>query len=358
MSGIKMKNDFLKITVVTITYNAEKFLEDTILSVINQDYPNIEYIIIDGASSDGTLDIIKKYEKHITFWISESDGGIYYAMNKGIDFATGELINFMNAGDSFCEKNTISKVIKEMDINTDIIAGDIYYIDGNKKTYIKSAKLENKLNYMFCCHQTMFTKANLMKKYKFNTTFKIVSDYDFALKSTMNDYKFQFVNFAIANYLGGGFYESNRLLAQIENFFIQSKYIKNVNEIFNLYSYKFIKTHDISNHNLSFAHLMNSLHKWIDMLDLTKTYLLYGYGHIGKLMYDKMMPCIKTIVDQDYKNLSTSSLSIQNPSNISNFEFDYVIISVLGREDEIINYLVENLKIDNNKILTLELKNV
>ncbi|MCT7522585.1 glycosyltransferase [Aliarcobacter cryaerophilus] len=352
-----MKINLPKVTVVTVTYNAKQYLEQTIKSVIEQDYPNIEYIIIDGASTDGTIDIIKKYEKHLSYWISEHDTGIYDAMNKGIDFATGELINFMNAGDSFCEKNTISKVIKEMDINTDIIAGDIYYIDGNKKTYIKSAKLENKLNYMFCCHQTMFTKANLMKKYKFNTTFKIVSDYDFALKCAMNDYKFQFVNFAIANYLGGGFYESNRLLAQIENFFIQSKYIKNVNEIFNLYSYKFIKTHDISNHNLSFAHLMNSLHKWIDMLDLTKTYLLYGYGHIGKLMYDKVGDSIKTIVDMNYKNLSTKSLPIYNPLDINNFEFDYIIISVLGREEIIIENLIENLRIDKNKILTFELKN-
>ncbi len=84
---------------MTVTYNAEELLEETILSVINQSYKNIEYIIIDGASTDGTIDIIKKYEEKIDYWMSEPDEGIYFAMNKAIEKATGKWINFMNAGD-------------------------------------------------------------------------------------------------------------------------------------------------------------------------------------------------------------------------------------------------------------------
>ena len=92
------------LTIITVVYNAEQVLEQTILSVLEQDYANVEYIIIDGASSDGTLDIIKKYENAIDYYISEPDDGIYYAMNKGIALASGQAINFMNAGDYFLRR--------------------------------------------------------------------------------------------------------------------------------------------------------------------------------------------------------------------------------------------------------------
>jgi glycosyltransferase involved in cell wall biosynthesis len=88
-----------KISVITICYNAVDLIEKTILSVLHQSYDNIEYIIIDGNSTDGTVDIIQKYANQLAYWISEPDGGIFDAMNKGLDHATGEWVNFMNAGD-------------------------------------------------------------------------------------------------------------------------------------------------------------------------------------------------------------------------------------------------------------------
>ena len=99
-----------KISVVTVCYNAVNDIEKTILSVINQTYPNIEYLIIDGGSTDGTMDIVNKYKDKIDVIVSEPDKGIYDAMNKGIDRATGDWINFMNAGDCFFEKETVNSV--------------------------------------------------------------------------------------------------------------------------------------------------------------------------------------------------------------------------------------------------------
>lgn len=107
-----MKNNPL-ISVVTVSYNAVLTIEQTILSVINQTYPHIEYIIIDGGSTDGTVDIIKKYANRIAYWVSEPDKGIYDAMNKGIRTAKGEWINFMNAGDLFYSKDTLEKVFSK-----------------------------------------------------------------------------------------------------------------------------------------------------------------------------------------------------------------------------------------------------
>ena len=110
------------ISVVTVSYNAVSTIEQTILSVINQTYPNVEYIIIDGGSTDGTVDIIKKYADKIAYWVSEPDKGIYDAMNKGVVVATGEWINFMNAGDIFTDSDVIDKLFHQnIIINNEIM---------------------------------------------------------------------------------------------------------------------------------------------------------------------------------------------------------------------------------------------
>lgn len=100
------------ISVITVCYNAAASLEETMLSVLNQTYDKVEYIVIDGGSKDGTLDIIKKYANRLAYWTSEPDKGIYDAMNKGISKATGNWVNFMNAGDLFIDNEVLSKCFK------------------------------------------------------------------------------------------------------------------------------------------------------------------------------------------------------------------------------------------------------
>ena len=95
--------DFPKITIVTPSYNQGEYIEETILSVITQNYPNLEYIIIDGGSTDNSVEIIRKYEKHITYWVSEKDNGQSHAINKGFDLATGELGMWLCSDDLLCE---------------------------------------------------------------------------------------------------------------------------------------------------------------------------------------------------------------------------------------------------------------
>ena len=123
------------ISIITVVYNDKIKLEETILSVIGQTYDNVEFIIIDGSSTDGTINIIKKYEDKIDYWVSEKDSGIFDAMNKGILASKGDYINFMNAGDFFTKNNLVSEVVNILDSEEiDFLYGD--FNTGNKNRVI------------------------------------------------------------------------------------------------------------------------------------------------------------------------------------------------------------------------------
>lgn len=185
-----------KISVVTVTYNAERSLEATILSVINQTYPNIEYIIIDGKSKDGTVDIIKKYTEHINYWVSEPDKGIYDAMNKGIGKATGEWINFMNAGDSFVNERVLTDVFNiHYKQETGCIFGDSIIYKKNKicKQSINPFWLQTrKIKSKGICHQACFIKTKLAKQFQYDITYKIAADFKLLLDIRNNNHLFYY----------------------------------------------------------------------------------------------------------------------------------------------------------------------
>ena len=187
------------ISIITVSYNAATTIEQTILSVINQTYPNIEYIIIDGGSTDGTIDIIKKYVDKISYWISEPDKGIYDAMNKGIKIASGEWINFMNCGDSFYSNTVIKEVFSKANLNSDIIYGNtnLLYFVGN---YIKFGDKVTDKNYMPFCHQSSFARTMLMKEYNFDIQYKICSDKNFFHLMYKANKTFEYVNITISNF--------------------------------------------------------------------------------------------------------------------------------------------------------------
>jgi len=183
--------DLPSVTVVTVVFNDVQNIETTLLSVINQQYPNLEYIVIDGGSTDGTVDIIKKHESRINQWISEKDRGIYDAMNKGIDLASGEWINFMNAKDLLYSKTTICDVFKDAPDDVDFIYGDFIRRHPDKDEYVGMYRPIDELwKDMAFSHQTLFARTQLLKQNKFRLKNKIISDYEFIFLHYINGKKF------------------------------------------------------------------------------------------------------------------------------------------------------------------------
>lgn len=191
-----------KITIVTVCYNTVNIIEETIQSVLEQNYPNIEYIIIDGGSKDGTLDIIKKYESHITKFISESDKGIYDAMNKGIALSTGEWINFMNAGDVFANESVIKDVFSHtISGNIGLVYGNVLMNFPGEKGIVKvldnlqDGSIQFSLN-----HQSTFTKGDFLRRVGYDTSFKIAADANSFNEIYKEGLGFQYIPITISCY--------------------------------------------------------------------------------------------------------------------------------------------------------------
>ena len=221
------------ISIITATYNSANTINDTIQSVLRQTNKDFEYLIIDGGSTDETIDIVKSYESEFSGrlkWVSEKDKGIYDAMNKAIERCTGEWINFMNSGDSFYGNNIISSVADFIKGNNDadIIYGDVNIIyDWGEKVYKPLPLYELKSRMVFS-HQSCFVKTELIKTVKFSLKYKIAGDYNFFYHQYMNNRKFEYIPICIANFDGvNGISASRHFTALKENAVING----NINKI-------------------------------------------------------------------------------------------------------------------------------
>ncbi len=183
-----------KVSIITVCFNSEKTIRETIESVINQTYSNIEYVIIDGSSTDNTLNIINEYKNKISKIISEKDLGIYFAMNKGILHSTGDIIGFLNSDDIFSSNNIIEEILANFNMkNIDIVYGDLIYVKKeDPKTAIRywlSSKYDKNslLKGWMPAHPTFYVKKDLYNKYgSFNTKYKISADYDLMIRFLKN----------------------------------------------------------------------------------------------------------------------------------------------------------------------------
>lgn len=202
-----------RITVITVVFNGSTFIEDTILSVVRQTYTNLEYIVIDGGSTDGTVDIIQKYADKIDYWHSEKDAGIYDAMNKGLQKATGRWVNFMNAGDVFHGVDTVSEIFAAGTQTAAVIYGgvEIVYPDLVRIQHPGDpAKLWQGMQF---CHQSAFTDVIYHQSHPFDIRYRIAADLAFFYQAYQAQMTFSDCGKVISRVITGGVSEANRVKA-------------------------------------------------------------------------------------------------------------------------------------------------
>jgi glycosyltransferase involved in cell wall biosynthesis len=217
-----------KISIITVVYNGSGLIEKTIKSILSQTYKKIEYIIIDGASTDGTLDIIKKYEKSIKRWISEPDNGLYYAMNKGIDLATGEYLWFINAGDEIFDKETICQIFdSKQGYLKDIYYGETLIIDKNgKEIGMRRQKSPAHLTWkslkigMVVSHQSFIVNRKIATY--FDLRYKCSADIDWMIKTLKAAGSIENTHLILSKFLDGGRSKSTIITSLRERFEIMT----------------------------------------------------------------------------------------------------------------------------------------
>jgi len=200
------------ISIITVTYNCVDLIEATLKSIFDQDYPNIQLIIVDGASNDGTMDVINKYENKIATILSEPDKGLYDAMNKGLNLAKGDYVWYMNAGDHIHSPNTVTSMLKDLPAQTDIIYGEIHMVDDQRnkigtRSEITPHKLPENLKWqdmrhgMVVSHQAFLPARNICDPY---INDNLSADIDWVincLKKSNHNYNTHLI---LADYLMGG----------------------------------------------------------------------------------------------------------------------------------------------------------
>ena len=219
-------------SVITVTYNAAAVLEDTIQSVIAQTYHHVEYIIVDGASKDGTTGIIDRYRDRIARVVSEPDGGLYDAMNKGIALATGDYLCFLNAGDSFHEDDTLQQIVHSLvphDTLPGVIYGETDLVDCEghfvRKRRLSAPEVLTWKSFrqgMLVCHQAFFARRDLVEPY--DLRYRFSADFDWCIRVMKKAHVLHNAHLVVIDYLDEGLTTANRRASLLERFRIMCRH--------------------------------------------------------------------------------------------------------------------------------------
>lgn len=223
------------LSIITICYNIKDEIEKTCQSIVNQTWQDFEWIVIDGGSTDGTVEILNKYRSRINVFVSEPDKGVYNAMNKGIKQASGEWLSFMNGGDAYAANDVLEKTFQNKEYDADVLCGDVnkIYPDGHTEQSNFKTKLD--LSYFandVINHQSSFIKRNLFDKFGlYDEKYRIVSDWEKWIVFAQNGCKFQKVDTVVADFMCNGISSNKSALAAehekicLKHFIKQRRYL-------------------------------------------------------------------------------------------------------------------------------------
>jgi len=236
-----LKNDenLPLISIITVVFNSARFVEKTIQGIINQSYPNIEYIIIDGASTDGTIEILRKYNEYIYYWISEKDKGLYDAMNKGMENASGDYFWFINSGDLPYDLSVLDNIFRNKTQFADIYYGETEIIDPNGQIIgMRRHKAPVKLNWksllqgMKVSHQSIIVKKEITVAY--NLEYKFSADFDWVIKVLKKAKSIENTGLILSKFMDGGLTKKNLMPGLKERFNIM---VNNYGYFLTIYSH-------------------------------------------------------------------------------------------------------------------------
>jgi len=229
------------ISIITVVYNGEDLLEGTIQSVLNQTYPNIEYIIVDGASKDTTPQIIQRYQAQLSQWVSEPDKGLYDAMNKGLAMATGDYVWFMNAGDRIFSSTTVAEMVAKCNANADVIYGEVMLVDNARqhqgtRSEMTVQKLPSQLNWkslkrgMVVCHQGFLPRRTLCNPYRLDN---LAADIQWVIEILKQSKQNTHTQLILSEYLMGGVSKKRQKQSWKDRFTILSEQYGLINNLWN-----------------------------------------------------------------------------------------------------------------------------
>ena len=243
----KNRKEMPLISIITVVYNSENYIEKTIQSIINQSYPHTEYIIIDGASTDKTVDIIKKYNKYINYWKSEKDNGIYDAMNKAMKVASGDYLWFINAGDEIYSLSILNNIFLSKKRFADVYYGETEIIDYKGLTIgMRRHKAPENLNWnsfkygMKVCHQSVIVRKKIAEPY--NLDYLYSSDFDWLIRVVRKSRSIINTKLVLSKFMDGGKTKKTVIPGLKERFRIMTKYYGLIPNILNHFviAFKFL----------------------------------------------------------------------------------------------------------------------